>query len=74
MQTVEDDRGGHHAIRGKQSGDRAAAFGEDQRKIQQACLLDAAVQTGGTKAQRGGNTLRIVSAHAAVCIEGRPEF
>jgi len=70
---VERHRGGDDLIGRKDSSDWSAALGDDQRKIQQSRFLDAAMQTGGAKADGRCNTLGVVLAHADLRIEGWPE-
>lgn len=73
MHAVERHRGGDDLIGRKDSGDWSATLGDDQRKIGQSWFLDAAMQSGGTKADGRCNALRLVLAHADLRIEGRPE-
>ncbi len=68
--TVERDRRCDHLIRSKDSGDRTADFGDDQRKIEQAGFLDAAMHAGGAKAQWRRDASGVVLAHADVYIAG----
>jgi hypothetical protein len=70
MLTVECHRRRGHLIGGKDSGDRTADFGDDQRKVEQAGFLDAAMHAGGAKAQWRRNASGVVLAHADVCIAG----
>jgi hypothetical protein len=64
MISIQNDGSGNDLIFGEDAGDGTAALGDDQRKIKQARFLDAAMETGGAKAQRGCNTSRVVLAHA----------
>ena len=70
MLAVERHRRCDHLIGGKDTGDRTADFGNDERKVEQAGFFDAAMHASGAKAQRRRNASGVVLAHADVCIAG----
>jgi hypothetical protein len=64
MILIEHDWSCHDLIFCKDTGNGTAAFRDDQRKIEQAGFLDAAMHTGGAKADRRCNASGVVLAHA----------
>ena len=70
VQAFERNRCRDDPVGREHAADRAAAIRHNEREIESPCLLDAAMQAGGTKAQGRCNATRVVLAHGDLCIEG----
>ena len=56
MQAIDDDRRRNDLILRKDSSDGTALFRDDERKVQQAWLLDAAMDAGCKESLRCGDS------------------